>query len=174
MKPIWQISRGQLNHNWLQNGVLIALNHAVGVVAGTVRTRNARQTLAEDVKRWEEREEEVPAFLDRFEDEMSPKIFFQHAPLSRCSDETPNWLIPLTHELWLKRENVKEKVGRAREAYELAVLTYRAVCAELERLSEAPTAEDIQRFSPALREFTGACEALSRAISAFPHEVRCV
>jgi hypothetical protein len=170
----WQTDRGQLNHNWLQNGVLVALNHALRVTAGAVRPRNIRQTLAEDILRWQERRQEVPGLMDRFENEVSPKVFFERAPLCRCSDKTKSWLVPLTHELWLRREKVQEKMGTAKEAYVTAERTYEAIQADLIKMPEPPTVEDLWPFERLLRQFTAACEALSRAISALPHEIRCV
>ncbi|MCC5846786.1 MAG: hypothetical protein JJU29_01735 [Verrucomicrobia bacterium] len=173
MKNEWQTDRGQLNHNWLQNGVLVALNHAERIASDGVRSSVVRQTLAEDIQRWDERRIELPAFLDRFENEMSPKVFFERAPLCRCSAETKQWLIPLTHELWLGREKVQEKMAAAKQAYETAEQKYEVVHADLESMPETPTMEDLQPFERVLREFTTACESLSKAISAFPHEIRC-
>lgn len=169
----WQTDRGQLNHNWLQNGVLVGLNHAQAIAAGSVRTPYIRQALIEDVFRWQERREDLPSLLDRFENEMSPKVFFTQLPLSRCSDETKGWLIPLIHELWLKREKVLDKMGVAKKAYEMAEQVYTKVHAELGKLPAAPTMEDLRPFERLLRDFTSACETLSRSISALPHEIRC-
>lgn len=170
----WQTDRGQLNHNWLQNGVLVALNHALGITTGTVRTRNIRQTLIEDIERWQERRQELPALLARFEDEMSPKIFFDREPLSNCTEEDRSWLLPITHDLWLQREKVKEKIDAATAAYEAAEKAYEPLHAALGQLPEAPTKEEAGAFERLLREFTTSCETLSHAISAFPHEIRCV
>jgi regulator of sirC expression with transglutaminase-like and TPR domain len=112
--------------------------------------------------------------LRRFENEMSPRIFFYQIPLCRCSDESKSWLVPLTHELWLRREKVKKKIDTAMEAYEAAEKAYETAHAALEQLPEAPTIEDLGPFKRILREFTTACETLSRVISVFPDESRCV
>lgn len=170
----WQVDRERISHGWLQNGVLVALNHALGIAVGTVRPRRIRQTLAEDVLRWQEQRQEVPRLLDRFENEMSPKLFFERAPLYRCTDETKGWLIPLIHELWLRREKVIEKVRTAKNTYDAAELTYQAVQSDLQKLPETPTSEDLWPFERLLRDFATDCEALSRAISVFPQEIRCV
>jgi len=170
----WQTDRGQINHNWLQNGVLVGLHHALNIATGMVRSQNARGALSEDVKRWQERQNELPGLLDRFENEMSPKVLFDRFPLCRCSAETKGWLIPLTHELWLRREKVQEKVGVAKEAYAAAERTYEKVQSDLQKMPLTPTIEDLWPFERMLREFTTACEDLSRAISAFPHEIRIV
>lgn len=174
MAPNWQIDRGQLNHNWLQNGVIVALNHAVGVATGTVLPRNVRQTLAEDINRWQERQQEFPSFLARFEDEMSPKVYFDQEPLSNCTEEVRSWLLPVTHDLWLQREKVKEKINTAMSAYETATETYRKLHEALEQLPEIPANEDLIPFQWVLTEFKTACENLSQAISAFPQDIRCV
>lgn len=172
MASNWQTDRGQLNHNWLQNGVLVALNHAVRLASGGVRSSVVRQALVADVLRWDERRNEVPRFLGRFENEMSPKVFFDRIPLCRCSAETKDWLIPLTHELWLRREKVQEKIGKAKDAYDTAERAYEAVHADIKKMPKSPTIEDLWPFERLLREFTTACEALSHAISALPHEIR--
>jgi hypothetical protein len=170
----WQADRGQINHNWLQNGVLVGLHHALNISSGMVRSQNARGSLLEDVQRWQERRNELPEFLGRFENEMSPKVLFDRIPLCRCSIETRRWLIPLTHELWFRREKVQDKIGAAKEAYDNAELTYRAVQSNLGNIPESPTLEDLRPFERLLREFMTACEYLSRAISALPHEIRVV
>lgn len=174
MASNWQTDRGQINHNWLQNGVLVALNHAVRIAAGGVRASSVRQSLTEDVARWYERRSEVPEFLDRFESEMSPQVFFDRIPLCRCSHDTKAWLIPLIHELWLGREKVREKIGTAKEAYETAERAYAVVHADLEKMPMTPTIEDLWPFERVLREFMAACENLSKAISVLPHEIRVV
>lgn len=174
MASNWQTYRGQLNHNWLQNGVLVGLHHALNISSGMVRTQNARGALSEDVQRWQERHNEFSVFVGRFENEMSPKTVFDCMPLCRCSAETKGWLIPLTHELWLMREQVQEKVGLAKKAYEVAERTYERVQANLQNMPLTPTIEDLSLFARLLREFTTACEDLSRAISAFPCEIQVV
>ncbi len=170
----WQIDRGQLNHNWLQNGVIVALNHGVRLATGGVRSSVVRQALEEDILRWGERRNEVPGFLDRFENEMSPKELFDRIPLCRCSVTTKSWLVPLIHELWLRREKVPEKIVTAKVAYETAERNYKIVHAALQMIPEAPTLDDLWPFERLLREFTTACEDLSLAISALPHEIRVV
>ena len=168
----WQTDRGQLNHNWLQNGVLVALNHALGLVSGRVRSGNIVRTLTEDVHRWRERGAEIPPLLHRFEEEMSPRVYFTRPPLSRCRDETKQWLIPLIHHLWMCREQVTTQVGEAVAAHQVAELSYENVHEALQSLPALPSSEDLHRLEPLLREFTVACEALSRTISALPHEIR--
>ena len=170
----WQTDRGQLNHKWLQNGVLVALNHALGVTVGTVRPMDVRQTLFEDIMRWQERHQKLPDLLHRFENEMSPRVFFDHIPLSRCDDEIKSWLIPLTHDLWLRQEKVKEKIDAALLAYKAAEKAYESLYLTFEQLPETPTKEDLGPLELLIKDFKTSCETLSRAISAFPHEIRCV
>jgi hypothetical protein len=112
--------------------------------------------------------------LDRFESEMSPMVFFDRVPLCRCSDETKEWLMPLIHDLWMRREYVNEKVGSVRRAYDAAEQTYETVRVALGKVPEPPTVEDLSSFERVLRIFTTCCETLSRAISALPHEIRCI
>lgn len=170
----WETDRGQLNHNWLQNGVLVGLNHALGIVTGAIRSRYVRRKLAEDIQRWQDRRQDLPRFLGRFVNEMSPKIYFDRIPLCRCSDETKQWLVPLIHNLWLRREHIEKKLVVATDAYRKAEKTYEQLHMALEKLPESPSAEELQSLQRILRDFTTACENLSRAISAFPHEIRYV
>ena len=174
MNSKWQIDRGQLNHNWLQNGVIVALNHAFGITSGKVRPINVRQTLFDDLDRWQERHQELPILIDRFEDEMSPKIYFDHEPLSNCTEEVRGWLLPLTHDLWLLRERVKEKIDTAMSAYKVANQAYEQLHSALVQLSNVPKCEELGSFQLLLQEFMNACETLSQAISVFPQEIRCV
>ncbi len=166
----WQDERNQLNHNWLQNGVLVALNHALSVVSGNVRCSSARRTLTEDVARWTERSGDMPGFLDRCENEMSPRALFRIVPLCRCSDETKRWLEPLIHERWLEREQIHEKIFRAKSYYASAEHHYGILLALLRGLSNSPD-DDISSCLKALHDFTGECQNLSNAISALPHEI---
>jgi len=168
----WQIQRGQLNHNWLQNGVIIALNHASGICSGSVRPRQITQTLTEDISRWQERKAELANLLDRFENEMSPKIYFGIPPLSNCPKETRNWLEPLTHELWLQR-GVREKIDIAKEAYKKTESAFQKLHAAFTALPSAPTADDLKPVCALLKLFIDSCMELSASISALPNRVIC-
>lgn len=174
MASNWQSQRGQINHNWLQNGVLVALKKAPGLISGKVRTRNLRRSLSDAIRSWEERRREIPGLLGRFEQEMSPRVFFDRVPLCRCKPETKKWLIPLVHSLWLQREDVEAKLRAAEDAYEAAERQYGTVREALEKLPETPDFAELKPFESILRDFTSACETLSRAISAFPHEIKVV
>lgn len=174
MKTAWQTERGQLNHNWLQNGVLVSLNHALRVVDGKVRSANMHQTLGEDVARWQERRGDIEALLGRFEDEMSPKALFEHEPLRRCTQQIRLWLTPLVHELWMGREKVAEKIDRAMDAYHSAEQAYNQVRSELDQLPVEIAPQGLLPFKQSLDEFIAACDALSQSISALPDEIRCV
>ena len=173
MVPQWQIDRGQLNHNWLQNGVLIALNHALGVTDETVRPRDVARTLAEDIDRWPERSADLSSLVDRFETEMSPKIYFDFPPLSRCPAETREWLMPLTHELWLQRVGVREKTLAAKTAYGEADKAYVAAVSALAVLPKVPAPNDLHLMGTLLLAFIGRCTTLAEAISALPQRVIC-
>lgn len=170
----WQIDRGQLNHNWLQNGVLVGLNHALSIVNGSVRTSKVRKSLTNNVLRWQERKMELRELLVRFENEMSPRVLFETLPLCRCSEETKKWLVPIIHELWLKRENIMTKISVARESYQKVEVAFAQVSQSLNKLPETPAGEDYVSFVITLRLFTAACETLSQSISALPQEIRCV
>jgi hypothetical protein len=170
----WQMDRSRLNHNWLQNSVLVALHHAVNVTAGRVLLGNPKRVLVEDVARWKERRQDVLELLGRFESEMSPSVLFGQIPLIRCSNETKDWLVPLTHELWLRREKVQEKMDAASDAYKSAESAYKTVKEALDALPESPTVDDLGPIELLLRAFTASCEALSRVVSTLPNEIRCV
>lgn len=174
MATSWQTCRGQLNHSWLQNGVLVALNHALALTEGRVRTRNLQAALLEATGRWEEQRREIPKLVSEFEEEMSPCALFDQLPLGRCQPRFRAWLVPTVHVLWLRREGVPEKVKAARTAYDDAQCRYAAACAVLGALPEVPSTGELELLGQLLRELVAACQALSRAISAFPHEVRVI
>ncbi|MCX7176045.1 MAG: hypothetical protein NT159_19400 [Proteobacteria bacterium] len=173
MLPQWQIERGQLNHNWLQNGVLVALNHALSISFGMVRPGDIPRTLTEDVGRWPERRAELSLLLDRFEDEMSPKIHFAYPPLSHCPAETLDWLKPLVHELWLQRWGILEKIDAAKDAYRAADRAFLPVVSALSNLPRTPAPDDLRLVSLLLQTFIEQCQALADSISALPQRVLC-
>ena len=169
----WQMQRGYLNHNWLQNGVLVALNHARVVVSDKVRAKNARQTMEDDISRWPERREDLVRLLRRFEEEMSPKVYFSFPPLSRCTNDIKRWLIPFTHERWLVRENVKDKIKTALAAHKSAERAFKVTRITLNKLPEPATLASLQRVDSSLKDFISACETLSEAISVLPNRITC-
>ncbi|OQX18221.1 MAG: hypothetical protein BWK76_08215 [Desulfobulbaceae bacterium A2] len=168
--PQWQIERGQLNHNWLQNGVVVALNHAAGICSGTVRPRDTVRSLSEDINRWQERSAELSSLLDRFEDEMSPKIYFDFPPLSRCPANTRSWLEPLTHELWLQR-GMREKIDAAKSAYQKADRAFYRIYTVLDKLPTSPTMVDLKPICSQLHSVINRCQALADLVSALPHRI---
>lgn len=170
----WAQHISQFNHGWLQNGVIVALHHALGVASGSVRSTTVRRTLEEDVARWAERGAELPGLLDAFESEMSPRNYFDRAPLCRCAPSTIQWLAPLVHEAWLKREDVHRKLSEARALHARAQETFRAVSQAVNALPDPPGQGDLARLQPLLKAHCQACEALSRAVSGLPREIRCV
>lgn len=174
MDPTWQADRGQLNHHWLQNSVLVALNHALGIVSGAVRSTHPARALAEDLLRWQDRRGDVVSLLERFETEMTPALLLGRAPLSRCSEETKSWLRPLVHELWLRREAIDKRIAAAMRAWRECDRVYRLLQDALEALSETPAEEGFQALESPLNVFTAACEELAAAISALPREIQCV
>jgi hypothetical protein len=169
----WQTDRSQLNHNWLQNVVLVGLRHALEIVAGGVRPHGVHRALSADVLRWAVRGQETRRLLLRFEEEMSPRLFFDVPPLSRCSLETKGWLVPVTHQLWLSRERVADGIAAGLAAYDAVEHAYGAVAAALQALPDAMTAEDLREFRVPLETFAAACESLSHAISDLPRRITC-
>ena len=167
----WQIDRGQLNHNWLQNVVLVGLGHSFEVCAGGVKPYSVRRALLMDVLPWHTRRAELHQLLRRFENEMTPKMFFDLPPLSRCSVATKEWLVPVTHQLWLAREKVPEKISSALSAYVATEHAYNPLCAAVEALPEDSTVESLEPIELLLKTFAKACESLARSISALPRSI---
>ncbi len=171
MAPRWQRERDQLNHNWLQNVVLMAANHALGVTAGAVIAGDARQTLAEDIRHWRERGGEISVLLDRLEAEMSPAVYFKIPPMSLCPDDTKRWLVPLTHELWRRRNRLGGAIARARACHSGVESVFQDLTSLLDGMPQGMDAASLKRIDPVLQQFTSQCRALSGAISALPREV---
>lgn len=170
----WQADRSHLNHGWLQNGVLVGVRHAQGISRGAVRSRSARQSISANVLRWKERREEVPRLLMRFENEMSPRILFDYPPLCRCSEATKQWLVPVIHELWLARGHFREKIARARVAYEEVERTYGGALAKVEQLPASPSSSELNAVDGVLGALAASCDVLSQCISELPRNIRCV
>lgn len=169
----WQTDRSQINHNWLQNVVLVGLRHAQEIVSGRIRSHGIRRSLTEDVLRWAERRQEIPQLFSRFEDEMSSKVYFADPPLSRCSAETKLWLIPVSHNMWLAREKVSDKVQAGLLAYDATAQSYDDVVAALAAMPETASTEDLIVFGVSLSAFAEACESLSMTVSALPRCISC-
>lgn len=170
----WQADRSHINHGWLQNGVLVGLRHAQSISRGTVRSRAPRGVISENVWRWMEGRGEVLRLLNRFEDEMSPRVLFQIAPLCRCSDATKRWLVPVIHELWMDRGRIREKIKEVQTAYEAVERTYEDALAVIERLPVSPSSTELHPVDEALGSLATSCEQLSQFISALPRDIQCV
>jgi hypothetical protein len=173
ISPQWQVDRGLLNHNWLQNGVLVALNHALNVASGKVRARDVKETLIQDIHRWQERQAELTALLGRFEEEMSPNVLFEQIPLSRLSPETRNWLLPLAHHLWLLRTGAGDKIHAAMVAFREAAQAFRVVDSALIDLNGTPTSDNLRLVSVLLQAFIERADNLAESISALPSRILC-
>lgn len=152
----------------------MSLRHAQGISRGAVRSSSSRRAISEDVLRWRERRGEVPQLLERFETEMSPRALFDLLPLSRCTEATRRWLIPVIHELWLARGHLREKIAKAMKAYGEAERVYEHALAEIEKLSDSPSIAELLEIDKSLNAFTTSCELLSRCISDLPRDIRCV
>lgn len=171
ISPQWQMERGWVNHVWLQN-VLVTLNHAERVCFGEVRPRDIIKSLSEDINCWQEQSPKLASLLDRFETEMSPRIYFDFPPLSNYPKETRSWLEPLTHELWLKR-GMREKIEATKAAYKKTDNAFKRCYSALARLSPSPAPDDLKPFCSKLQILIKCCQALFSFISALPHRVLC-
>jgi hypothetical protein len=169
----WRVERGQLNHNWLQNSVLVGARHALSILDGRVRTTNLIQILKDDVWRWRERNHELTSLLSRFEEEMSPKTLFCQLPLSRCSDQTKEWLVPLIHDIWLHRHNVRERIREIEESYRRAEKSFVNLSIAIASVPETCGIQDVRDLRPLFTQFADSCENLATGISSLPHELQC-
>lgn len=153
----WQADRGELNHDWLKNRFLLALDEWLGWLRGElVGEYDPDPVLAE----WADHRGALAELLDGFEREMSPAALFEPAaatPLARCRPATRRWLQPLARSLWLARYPVR------------GWLVHGYVC--LKAADEAYHRAARVRTEPAVRAFRDACAALSAALSRFPSRV---
>jgi len=168
---MWQKKRDVLNHD------VLGIEYLNGLRAFIERLRrpdpNAfriAEFIDEDFPMWEECQKEAEWLLNNFEKEMSPQVFLEYQPLSRCDDGTQEWLGGLIHQLWLTRYNPDDSVETCRKALHKADETYREIIAGIPE-STIHVVPSLVMLLDLFETFTKACANFSSELSKLPREV---
>ncbi len=165
-EPSWQKSRKRWNHDWLKNRWIPAISAYCRVLAGEViddsSTMSIYSRLNDDFLPGCT---EVRGIINRFRQEMSPRLLFQFAPLSHCDTETLRWLPEVTEQLWLSKYGV-DQITRA-AAFQLEQ-TETAARDLLQAIREGQRSDSVVSLS---QKLLNACVSLSEGLSAFPDQI---
>jgi len=163
----WQKRRSDLNHRRLGNQFRTTFGNAVNVLKGKVRwSGSTSDVLLECITEWRTISTDASSLLTTFEEEMSPRFYFNVPPLHNCDSETQSWLPQLIHELWLRRYPITTWVADAQVALRQAD----SVCAEINTM--LPAAGNAQALPAIILKttlFQEACDEVVERISVLPH-----
>src|ERR1035438_3705378 len=114
----WQRRRTVLNHDWLKNRFLTALDAAQNIFSGRIHGEVYLSHLIEDVLLdWASRRGEIEELVASFEMQMSPKVLFETEPLVNAEMDTRRRCGAVIHGLWLGRYPVADWVVSAKRAF---------------------------------------------------------
>jgi hypothetical protein len=163
----WQKRRGAWHHDWLRNQFLLLLSAYVKIADGRGRDAAREQSVEYSIfADWCCHVEEASLLIESFEVSMSPRTLLDQPPFSAAPAGVKLWLAIVSHELWIARGGIEQRIRRARIALEAA----RGAFAVLEghwrrdrRTAEA--SEALASVLDDLREFRNCCEALGADFS---------
>lgn len=164
--PTWQQRRSRFNHDWLKNQFMPALAKAINLLDGQIEDPEFERVFALSfLPQWPAHRPELLALLADFEREMSPRRLLEHGRFDcRCSPRH-HWLPDLVHALWLRRSPVSRWLADANQRV-----------ADIDRcyaqLRDCLDGGALQPGRQPLAAFRDACQALARAVEAFPAEVK--
>lgn len=153
----WQAERNDLNHDWMQNKLLLHL----GGWLSSWGKKSASGPYLEIHGFCRPQFGRVRALIEQLPVSMSPRTLFDEEPLSRCDSDTKIWLGDLIHGLWLAKNNIPQLKETALSALDSAEDT-------LSQIEEFGL-DKVDRKS--VQAFWDACSLLSSTISKFPHKV---
>jgi hypothetical protein len=130
--------------------------------------------IADTLPQWEDHVDEAFALARDFESEMSPVVLFKALPLSRCDQDTKQWLGELIHALWMVRYSVNMLIADAGRKAESAKQAYNTLQDALKTCTNTKSIEAIRPLKPLFDEFCRCCEALAGAIEKFPSEIKAI
>ncbi len=169
----WQQRRSRYNHDWLKNRYLNNLDGFITMLEdSTPDKKHVLDFLKEDWRQWEDKKAEAQWLMDNFEEEMSPCIYFNQAPLNSVPEDTKKWFKPFVHSLWLFRYRVKEKIFEQEDIFQEACTQFKTVDGKLKTASS--DLEKLQGLLPEFKAFRQSCFLFSRLISQLPSEVMVV
>jgi hypothetical protein len=175
MRSSWQRRRTEFNHDWLKNQFIPALAKCLNLLDNRIEDRAFEQSFVLlALPEWDLHRGEAPTLAQDFEREMSPRRLFDQLPLSRCDEDTRQWLGNLVHALWITRYPVRQWVSEAFEAAKRADASYDALQAALAGCADIRSVEALRSFRKHFSDFRERCQELGHAISKFPNEVKMV
>jgi hypothetical protein len=175
----WQRERCQLNHDWLKNRCIPALDRFLNRLDGRIDDDEAevesdRKFLASLLPQWPERRAEFVALLRGFETEMSPELLFTDGPLARCPPNTRRWLEPVVRSLWLNRYPVRQWLVDGYMYLEAVDAAYRRVRQRIAAAGERPIAADLRAARQEFAWLRDYLDRLSKVIERFPSQIQVI
>jgi hypothetical protein len=169
MTPVWQRHRSAFNHDWLKNHYMPALAKWLNLLDGKIRDASFEHSYLKTLfPEWESHLQEGLALIQGFEGEMVPSSLFSRPPLSRCDEDTKDWLPALADALWRARYPVTEWVPAAGAAASTANASYEELARSVRAKFGSTSAEELRRLRGDFAEFHARCQALATAIEKFP------
>jgi hypothetical protein len=167
----WQRQRSSLNHDWLKNVYLPALDTWLNILEGVVEDPEFGEGFVNGrLRDWPRNRPLLDSLLNSFEESMSPQVLLNHEPLSKLGIKTKTWLGPLVHSLWRLRFKTQELLDETTARIRLCDERY----SHLIRVVEDQGQTDTVRLAPyreEFSEFANACRALARSLSKFPNRI---
>jgi hypothetical protein len=161
----WQLRRGRLNHQWLKNRVLSALDGTLQVLRGKVGTEaDPRVNLAEQLEDWDLRHAAFARLLEDFDVEMSPAKLVDGDLLPGLCPALREGLGAAVDALWRARLPVDRWLADAAEALEAA----REASMPLRDEARSMTPE---QFESAVTFLADACRRLGGAVERLPKRI---
>jgi hypothetical protein len=171
----WQQRRGKLNHDWLKNGYIPALEKFLHLLDDQLEDLEFEQSFIPSVlPAWETHYEEALHLTRDFESGMSPRNLLEQPPLSHFDDDTRRWLGDVVHELWLARHPVYLWSREAEARVKAVASSYDQIRQVLMSHSAPHSAVALRPLRPLFSQFCQCCRDLARAIERFPCEVEVV
>jgi len=172
---MWQKKRREINHDWLKNRFIVALNSWLRLLDGEIEDKMLEQSfLTQVLPQWEVRRQEISALLREFPSAMSPRQLFDEPPLSRCDNKTKEWLGEFMHALWLTRVSAESLTATAEATRAAADRAYADILQVLKNREPGDLKRAIKPYRDLCDRFRNACQELGAALSEFPHEIKVV
>lgn len=167
----WQRRRSAFNHDWLAREYIGRVASFLQILDGEGSDPDVEAEFLRDIlPQWEKWQKEAMRLPVDFMKEMSPKSLFEQEPLCRCDEDTMGWLPELIDQLWWARYPVGDWIEKAQDAAQAVNVAYWEIVRALDRMPDR-SPEALKSLRSEFAEFHKLCQALSKAISAFPHEV---
>jgi hypothetical protein len=168
----WQQRRGEFNHDWFKPEYLIALQAFLERLQeedpGSMN--RLREFMEVDFPVWEERSRDAWWLIQHVEQEMSPTSLFNTEPLNKCGVETKGWLVPLIHDLWLKRYGIRQLVVKAEDLLTRVDEGFAKLAANMPKTDESYH-QRLKSNLSAWKKFVDDCFEFSQCLSEFPHAI---